>query len=657
MTGRDRPDAVTAEPALGRRRILQLAAMAPAVSVLPSFVRAAGATTAAGRPLGAGAVLDADGIVGFSLSWRGGADSVAAVVRHLVDGVWSDEIPVRADQGHGPDDPDGRLHGPPVLVPRATAHHVATRDGDDLRVHELPIRPRTLRASAVATTLVEPIPGLEILDRASWTDVGRLDTIDCPLRSSVLGLGCRSDIGLRHAVVHHTVNVNDYSEADVPDMLYGIQRYHMQTRGWDDIGYNFVIDRFGRVWQAREGDVFEPITAGHTTGLNAESVGVAVLGTFSAAAVPDVVVESLGLLLGWKLGLHGVDPLGRTLVRSAGGDYADHGEMVDLRNISGHRDNQQTSCPGDRLYDRVEEVRTRAAELVPVFGHLRATYTLDDVRIEGWAIDRFSPSEPIDIEIVVDDAEPVVVRASLPVDDLDLDYPDAGAGHGFDHTIAIDLDTASIVVRVTAGDGRTADLMDLTLFATFIDVEPTRFFAPGVYFLRENGLTTGTLPGLFEPMDRVTRGQMATFLHRFMDLPPSSADSPFEDLAPDAFYLDAVAWLAETGITTGTSPTTFSPDDFVTRGQMATFLWRVCGRISPDAPSPFDDVPRGTYFAEAVAWLAETGITTGTSPTTFSPDDFVTRGEMAAFLHRLATTPEAWTATVPPSVVQPASSA
>jgi N-acetylmuramoyl-L-alanine amidase/S-layer homology domain len=642
------------EPVLGRRRMLQLAAMAPTVSMLPSFVRVAGATTAAGRPVGAGAVIDADDMIGFSLSWHGDADAIAAVVRHLVDGTWSEETPVRADRGHGPDDPDGRLHGPPILVPRATAHHITTRDGRDVRVHELPARPRALRPQAIASTLVEPIPGLEILDRANWTDVGRLDTIDCPLGSSVLGLGCRSDIGLRHAIVHHTVNANDYAESDVADMLYGIQRYHMATRGWDDIGYNFVVDRFGRVWQARQGDVFEPITAGHTTGLNAESVGVAVLGSFSTDAVPDAVVESLGLLLGWKLGLHGVDPLGRTLVRSAGGDYAEHGEMVDLANLSGHRDNQQTSCPGDQLYARIEEVRTRAAELVPVFGHLRAGYTLDDVRIEGWAMDRFSPSDPIDVEVIVDGAEPIIVNASLPVADLGLEYPDAGDDHGFDHTVAIDLDTTSIVVRVRSGDGRTADLMNLTLFATFIDVEPTRFFAPGVYFLRENGLTTGTLPGLFEPMDRVTRGQMATFLYRFMDLPASSGKTPFEDLAPGAFYLDAVQWLSEAGITTGTSPTTFSPDDFVTRGQMATFLWRVCGRIPTTAPSPFVDVPANAFFAEAVAWLAETGITTGTSPTTFSPEDHITRGEMAAFLHRLATTPEAWTVVAPPSSVQPA---
>jgi hypothetical protein len=606
----------------------------------------AGAT--AGNPIGAGTILDADGLTGFSLSWTGDAH-VGATVRALIDGVWGGITDIEADHGHGPDDPTGRLHGPAVMLPDAEAYWITNADATDLRVHEIPVPERRLQQADLA--ILEPIPGLEILERSNWTDVGRLDTIDCSIPSSVFGLGCRADVGLRHAVIHHTVNANGYAEASVPNLLRGIQRYHMETRGWDDIGYNFVIDRFGRIWQAREADLYEPISSGHTTGLNAESVGVAVLGTFSSGTVPDAVVDSLGLLLGWKLGLHGVDPLGHTLVRSTGGDFAEPGDFVDVRNVSGHRDNQQTSCPGSSLYGRIGEVRSAAAELVPVFGHMTPTYTLDDVRCEGWVIDRFAPADAQNIEIIVDGGEPIVVTADLEVEGLDTDYPDAGAEHGFDHTVEIDLDTSSIVVRATAGDGRTADLMDLTLFATFIDVEPTRFFAPGVYFLREKGLTTGTLPGLFEPMDEVTRGQMATFLHRFMDLPPFDEPAPFVDLVAGSFYEDAVNWLHEAGITTGTSPTTFEPDEFVTRGQMATFLWRMCGEPEPGEPSEFDDVPAGAFYERAVAWMAHLGITTGVLPTRFAPLDQIRRGEMATFLHRLATTPEAWTLIDPPSSV------
>ncbi|MEZ5243822.1 MAG: S-layer homology domain-containing protein [Acidimicrobiales bacterium] len=629
-----------------RRRILQAAAAVPAIGLLPAFVRSAAAT---GTPVGAGMVLETEGLTGFSLSWTG-TDHPGVTVRPLVRGVWGDLIDVESDHGHGPDDPTGRLHGPAVIVPGAEAFWITNVGANDLRVHEIAAPDRPLRLADLA--VVEPIPGLEILERSNWTDVGRRDTIDCAIPSSVFGLGCRADVGLRHAIVHHTVNPNGYAESAVPSMLNGIQRYHMQTRGWDDIGYNFVVDRFGRIWQAREADLYEPISSGHTTGLNAESVGVAVLGTFSEETVPDAVIDSLGLLIGWKLSLHGVDPLGHTLVRSTGGDFAEPGEFVDVRNVSGHRDNQQTSCPGSSLYGRIDEVRIAAAELVPVFGHMTPTYTLDDVHCRGWAIDRFDQAAPQDIEIIVDGGTPLVVRADLEVDGLDTDYPDAGAAHGFDHTVPIDLDTTSIVVRVTAGDGRTADLMDLSLFATFIDVEPTRFFAPGVYFLRKRGLTTGTQPGLFEPMDHVTRGQMATFLHRFMDLPAFSRPAPFDDVVADSFYEDAVNWLYEAGVTTGTSPTTFEPAAFVTRGQMATFLWRMCGEPAPTAPSKFVDVPAGAFYEVAVTWMAELGITTGVLPTRFAPLDRIRRGEMATFLYRLATTPAAWSLVDPPSSVE-----
>ena len=107
-----------------------------------------------------------------------------------------------------------------------------------------------------------------------------------------------------------------------------------------------------------------------------------------------------------------------------------------------------------------------------------------------------------------------------------------------------------------------------------------------------------------------------------------------------SFYAKAVAWLAEEDITTGTTPTTFSPDDPVTRGQMATFLWRYSGSPEPASlDSPFVDVVKGSFYEKAVAWLVEQGITTVTSPTTYSPDDPVTRGQMATFLWRLAGEP------------------
>jgi hypothetical protein len=115
---------------------------------------------------------------------------------------------------------------------------------------------------------------------------------------------------------------------------------------------------------------------------------------------------------------------------------------------------------------------------------------------------------------------------------------------------------------------------------------------------------------------------------------PVNTVGGFSDVPATAFYADAVVWAASEGITTGTSATTFSPDLALDRGQMATLLWRYDGEPAPPASHPFSDVPSGTYYEAAVAWLAQSGITSGTSATTFSPNAQVTRGQMVTFLHR-----------------------
>ncbi len=629
---------------LDRRTVLRAAALSPALLAIPSFGRAAlaGDFLSVGRSQ----IVGDSSITGVALSWSGAAHEVVATVRAKIDGVWTQPIAVRADHGHGPVDPSGREYSPPVLVPGATEYDIVTEPSaaHDLRVHRLGDPEGT--SAAVASSLLttsEPIPGLVILDRTNWTTRIRRDTVDCTLRSSVDGLGCRSDVGLRHGIVHHTVNVNDYTEDEVPELLRGIQRYHMFTRGWDDIAYNFVIDRFGRIWHARYGDIADPVTGGHTTGLNSESVGVAILGTFTALDPGQAVVDSLAMLLGWKFSLHGIDPMGSTTVRSAGGDYADPGEMVTLRTISGHRDNQNTTCPGLGVYNRLDEVRLAAADLVTVFGFLEPTYSPTSVTVDGWAIDRLTPTAPVDVDITVDGVLFETIQANTTVDAIAQAYPAAGAAHAFAREVPITLDTRSIVVTARTADGRTATLMDLRMFATFIDVEPQRFFADGVYFLREHEITTGTQPGLFEPMDEMTRAQMAVFLHRYMGSKQASSPANFDDVPRNKWHTDAIDWLAETGITHGTSPTEFSPDSFITRGQMATFLWRMCGSPADSATNPFTDVAAGTYYEEPVRWLYDLAITHGSSATTFAPDATVTRGEMATFLHRLINTPAAWT--------------
>ena len=127
---------------------------------------------------------------------------------------------------------------------------------------------------------------------------------------------------------------------------------------------------------------------------------------------------------------------------------------------------------------------------------------------------------------------------------------------------------------------------------------------------------------------------MVTFLWRAAGSPePETTVNPFTDVSASAYYYEAVLWAVERGITNGTSATTFSPDATVTRGQTVTFLWRYAG--SPAASgSSFNDVAADAYYAGAVAWAVNEGITNGTTATTFSPSNACTRAQIVTFLWR-----------------------
>jgi hypothetical protein len=172
----------------------------------------------------------------------------------------------------------------------------------------------------------------------------------------------------------------------------------------------------------------------------------------------------------------------------------------------------------------------------------------------------------------------------------------------------------------------------------FCDVEPGKYYTGPVAWLADNGITTGISPSAYGGHQTVSRAQMATFLWRLMGEPDGGTGGGFDDVAAGRYYTRAVAWLAASGVTTGIAPRTFDPDGTVTRGQMATFLWRLMDNPTPPPTSGFGDVPAGRFYSEAVAWLAAEGITTGIAPGVFDPDGSVTRVQMAAFLCRLADT-------------------
>ena len=169
----------------------------------------------------------------------------------------------------------------------------------------------------------------------------------------------------------------------------------------------------------------------------------------------------------------------------------------------------------------------------------------------------------------------------------------------------------------------------------FGDVADDAYYTEAVAWMVSAEITTGIETGCFGPSLPVTRGQVATFLHRLdgsLGNEPVSADHPFVDVTA-SYQQDPVGWLFGEGLTTGVSPTLFAPQNSITRGDFAVLLWRYAGSPTPQANAPFVDVTK-SYQRQAVAWMAEQDITTGTSPTTFEPDGRVTRAQAAAFLFR-----------------------
>ncbi len=194
-----------------------------------------------------------------------------------------------------------------------------------------------------------------IVARAAWAQ-GHAPPSHVPLYGTV-----------KLAFVHHSETPNGYSAGEVPSILHSIFDYHRYVRGYFDIAYNFAVDEFGRIWEARAGGVDLPVIGAHAGGYNAESTGMVVLGSFTGVAPSAAAIGALEQLLAWKLSLHGIPVLGRTTVEVApeAAFYTPFapGAHVSLPRIAGHRDGDQTSCPGNAFYDRLPSIRPRVAGL------------------------------------------------------------------------------------------------------------------------------------------------------------------------------------------------------------------------------------------------------------------------------------------------------
>ena len=217
-------------------------------------------------------------------------------------------------------------------------------------------------------------------------------------------------------------------------------------------------------------------------------------------------------------------------------------------------------------------------------------------------------------------------------------------GYALDEITVTDKDGNSLKLT-DKGDGKysftmpsgkvdiDATFKKLVETSPFADVSTDAYYYEAVKWAAENNITGGIGNGLFGPDLTCTRGQIVTFLWRAAGSPEPTALSTFTDVASDAYYAKAVAWAVENGVTTGTGDGKFSPDAPCTRGQAVTFLWRALGQLAGDTAS-FSDVPADSYFAQAVAWAAANGVTTGVGNNLFAPGGDCTRAQIVTFLWR-----------------------
>ena len=166
---------------------------------------------------------------------------------------------------------------------------------------------------------------------------------------------------VKAAFVHHTASGNNYRCSQAPSVIRGIYRYHVKSSGWRDIGYNFLVDKCGTIYEGRAGGVAKAVMGAHTLGFNTDSMGIAVLGTFGSAKPSSAAVTAIAKLTAWKLGLYGVNPRGKTYLKSGGGNLYRKGKNVRLNVISGHRDGFATECPGRQLYGKLGSARSTSA--------------------------------------------------------------------------------------------------------------------------------------------------------------------------------------------------------------------------------------------------------------------------------------------------------
>ena len=169
---------------------------------------------------------------------------------------------------------------------------------------------------------------------------------------------------LQAGTIHHTAGSNDYTAEQVPQILRAIYRYHAETRGWGDIGYNVIVDKFGRAWEGRYGGLASTVVGAHAGGFNTGTVGISMLGNYATVQPSAATLETVARVAAWKFSLYGIDPRGTAQLISGGTTRFPKGTVVPVPTLLAHRDVGTTDCSGDAGYAKMDWLRARVAAIM-----------------------------------------------------------------------------------------------------------------------------------------------------------------------------------------------------------------------------------------------------------------------------------------------------
>jgi hypothetical protein len=451
------------------------------------------------------------------------------------DGAWSEWFDLdRLDAEEGPDrgSPEDRATGSrterftePAWVGEAEQFQVelpaevrgdarlqaTVLDTDGLAGGPVERRRFTVPGGSVAEASTQP----SIISRAQWG-------AQAPRSAATYASG------VNMTVIHHTAGSNSYTRDQAAGRVRGYQNYHRNTLGWKDIGYNALIDRYGRIYEGREGGLSRPVIGAHAANYNTASFGVSVMGNFSSVDAPQASYEALVRIISWKASIHGFDPLGTTS-RTYNGNR--------LRTVSGHRDMGQTACPG-RIQNRLWWIREQAA----------ANTTVPASWILFSDLGPDSPHRP--------PAEALNAAGILG------GYPDNTYRPGQSLTRG----------QLAAVVARSLELPAVQPDGRFRDVTVSTSNAGHIHAVADAGIVTGFSDGTFRPDAPVQRDQMATFIARALELAPRP--TTFRDVSlvtPHRGNIGALQWA---GVATGSKDGLYGPGEHVRRDQSASLVSR-----------------------------------------------------------------------------------